>query len=169
MTSRRQPLLVTVEERDQLRQLVAAAPGSTAPGSASAPGRATGPRRDNLPGAGAGVGLFVVKQVFNDYTLCDRIDAAGAVMAEDIPIAKPPELRHAASWYDGVTTITTVDAQTVTAATGSVSETWEVYWPYIVDTTLIVAIYATTGVTVGSDAVRWLELNLGQRRWTLQE
>ena len=99
----------------------------------------------------------------NDYLVCRTWDGTteGDV---DIDVAKPFQLRHIVANYDGLTTLTTTDAQTVTAGDGVTTETWAVNLAYFVDCE-IYAVKVPKGGTGDATATEWMDLNVDGRKW----
>ncbi len=110
-----------------------------------------------------------VTDVENDYLVCDLLDGNGDVIATDVKVAKPPELRHDKDWYEGLTDLTTTNAQEVEATDGIDTEDWIVKPPYIVDTTEIAAmtVAAAFGLEVDSKKLTLVDINVAGRVWGL--
>ena len=121
---------------------------------------------------GAGLRMKVTA-VENDYLVCSQLDADGNVTATGIKIAKPPELRHDADWYECVNQIWTIDEQTMKVGTTApvIYEIWFIKPPYIVDQTEIVAIAAPAalGMVVDEVALTLIDANVAGRAWSIPE
>jgi len=124
-----------------------------------------------------------VTGVENDYLTVKRVHPeTNAMVGDAFKAAKPRELRHDKKHYDGITTLTTTDAQTVEVGDGTDTETWIVKPPYIPDpadegyeaTELLVLIVAAgMGATFedGDPAedvpIHAVDLNIAGRVWGL--
>jgi hypothetical protein len=105
-----------------------------------------------------------VKGIYNDYLTCRTWD--GVNEGPDIDVAKPYELRHVLGNYTGLSSLTTVATQTVTAVGGAVTETWKVTPDYKIDAEIQVATSTGgTGVTVSSVDLPLIDLNTAGRAW----
>ncbi len=95
-----------------------------------------------------------VKTIYNDYLDCHMMtwDAVTQTHREGADIlyrvAKPYTLQHVAAHYDGLTTLTTVDTQTVDASDGATTETWVVTPKYIIDGEIMIERVQDTDVTL---------------------
>lgn len=106
-----------------------------------------------------------VKTIANDYLTCRTWDGTNEGSA-DINVARPVELRHDVDYYPGLTSLTTVNAQEVTATDGADTETWKVTPDYVVDGEIWATVSGPgTGVTVSGTELRWVDLNLAGRAW----
>ena len=120
--------------------------------------------------------LMQVVTIENDYLTC-QIVADGTASGASLYIAKPFQLRHDAAYYDGVTTWTTIDAQTADESDGATTERWATNLVYFVGCKLYA--YQPTGGTgltisglVGYEeplVVDWLDLNIDGRKWGVVE
>lgn len=110
---------------------------------------------------GAGfIHLEITSITNNNYLVCKPVGAATGA----INVAKPPTLQHSYGNYAGLTSMTTTDAQTVSATDGSTTETWKVSPPYAVGQK-IWAVPAVTGLTVSSKDVVLMDDNRAGRGW----
>lgn len=120
------------------------------------------------PTAG-GARYFLVKSIADDHVVCrawnQKKQTAGTI---DVYVAKPFELRRAPWHNKTVSSITysytSAIARTATAA-GQTAENQVVNPPWIVDKTIILAVYVPkgTGVTVSGKTVSWEEVSA--RAW----
>lgn len=94
--------------------------------------------------------LCEITALANDYLTVRRVASDGVATGEAFDVAKPETLRHDASLYEGITTLTTVDTNTAEATDGSTSETIYVTLPYVVRNRIKVSPVPYTGVN-GSD------------------
>lgn len=129
-------------------------------------------------GGGGGVSGVVrmqIAEIFNDHLRCRMIEGA----APDSPagdtdylVAKPLKLRHQASIYPQLDSLTTIDAQNVTAAaTGYESELWRVNPRYVVGQTLFAEALPVsgTGLEVSGERLVWMDANVDGRAWGVVE
>jgi hypothetical protein len=111
---------------------------------------------------------YRIKSIQNNYVTCRTWDGT-TEGTTDVLIAKPRKLRHVYGNYPGLTSLTTVDAQTGTATNGTITETWIVTPAYVVDDDLWAVTVAATGVTDGSgNAIVNLDVNDDARAWAVQ-
>ena len=112
---------------------------------------------------GAGETRLQVTAIANNYLTCRTWDGTtqGTV---DILVAKPPMLRHVLANYPQLSSLTTVNAQQVTAIAGAVSETWKVTPLYTVGTE-IHAFVTATGVVVATIELTLMDANHSARAW----
>jgi len=170
-----QPLLVTPEQAREIADALAALRNVRGAGGVSvsyAPGGGlviAGGGKGAASAGGAVIRRMVVKSIQNDYLVCRSLDQDDAEASVDIPVAKPPELRHDEDWYPNVTALSTVSTQSVTATIGGEDETWILpdELVYVANTTQILAVRCgKTGVqTTGSDEIFWMDLNNAGRVW----
>lgn len=103
----------------------------------------------------------------NDYIVCRSWNGSDEGDT-DIYIAKPWKLRHTASNYETITTLTTDDAETVTVSDGDTDETWKITPSYEVDDELYYVAVAGTGVTVsGVGELGKIDINVDGRAWAV--
>ncbi|MFA9477103.1 hypothetical protein ACERK3_02230 [Phycisphaerales bacterium AB-hyl4] len=100
---------------------------------------------------------------------------------DPVNVAKPPELRHDAAYYEDVDSVSTTDAQTVEVAiSGEDDETWVTKPPYITGgggkhASEILATRTPMArrveVEEGEEQVplRWMDTNTTGRVWGLEE
>lgn len=135
-----------------------------------------GPRFQGAPGAGDGDVILDgaprrmrVKSISNDYLTCRTWDGT-TEGGSDILVARPPMLRHVLANYAamGITSLTSVNAQSVTASDGTTTETWRVTPDYTTNCE-VYAIRGSRGGTGVTDAdgnpVKWLDDNRDGRAW----
>ena len=111
--------------------------------------------------------LAKITELNNDYVSVKRVGASGNVVGDEFRVAKPFKLRHSASYYPGISTITTVDTNSVTANDGSEDESWVIpdELVYGVNDYIMAARTTYSGVTVDSDDLKWIDLNVDGRAW----
>jgi hypothetical protein len=115
---------------------------------------------------------YVIQAIANNYLTCIRIDGEGEEVGESVIIAKKPTLRHDASQYPGVTSIVTVNADTIDAtgpnpsAAGNITERARVTPAWFVGAVITADRHEGTGLTVGGDPVRFMETT--SREWGVQ-
>ena len=125
---------------------------------------------DRRARSGTGTGrirLMQVQSIANEHLVCKRWKD-GAVVGGEIIVMKPWELHHDSQYFAEATSITTVDAQTVTATDGTITETWKVTVDYIALTSLILAYRCVTGESFAGSDIAWIDLNVGGRAWALE-
>ena len=109
-----------------------------------------------------------VKTIENDYLVCRTWDGT-TEGTTDIPVAKPPDLRHATTWYPGLglTSWSTTSAQEADATAGAVTETWAVNIPYGTNTEIkAVQPIGGTGLVSAPD---WEDTNNAGKKWGVVE
>lgn len=174
-----QPLLVTPEQAREIADALAALRNVRGAGGVSvgyAPGGGlviAGGGKGGAPAGGAVIRRMVVKSIQNDYLVCRALDQDDAEATVDIPVAKPPELRHDEDWYPNVSALTTQSSQEVDVTVSGDAETWILpsELAYVANTTQILAVRCgKTGVqTTGSDEIFWMDLNNAGRVWIKDE
>ncbi|MEM6751200.1 MAG: hypothetical protein AAF612_12105 [Planctomycetota bacterium] len=112
------------------------------------------------------IGEGRVTEIYNNYLDVQPIDAGGNDVGPVIRVLKPQPLRHTAT-IDGAT-LSTTDAQTVTASKSGESETWVVTPPYAAG----IRIAYRTGAPQSSEddaaeaiTSRYVDLNEAARYW----
>lgn len=172
-----QPLLVTEDQAREIADAVSALRNARGAGGVSvsyAPGGGlviAGGGKGGVSGGGAVIRRMVVKSIQNDYLICRALDKDDAEASVDIPVAKPPELRHDKDWYPNVTALVTVSEQAVTVTIAGEDENWVLpnELVYVANTTQILAVRCgKTGVQTDDDPaidVVWMDLNNAGRVW----
>ncbi|MEM8739472.1 MAG: hypothetical protein AAGG38_13495 [Planctomycetota bacterium] len=107
-----------------------------------------------------------VTSLGDDYVLVKLVNAGG-VYGPEFAVAKPFMLRHDADRYPNVDTLTSTDTNRVEVEdAGGATESWEIRpWAYHVGDTLMIVRASHTGLTVSSQSVQWIDLNIDGRAW----
>lgn len=115
-------------------------------------------------GGGDASQLFKVQSVANDYLACKSWDGENEG-EEAIHIAKPWLLQHDVARYAQLSSLTTVDAQTVEVQTNDeIEATWKVT-PAYAPGDLIQAVTRKTGVLVNDEELPLMDMNHDARAW----
>jgi len=113
-----------------------------------------------------GMRLMEVQTIETNYLSCLRV-TNGATTPGAVSVLKPQELLHDLAYYPLLTSLVTVDAQTVTASDGSTTETWQVTPDYVVGA-WILACQVWTGEVDGAAApIDWMDANTSGRAWAV--
>lgn len=103
----------------------------------------------------------------NDYIVCRSWNGSDEGDT-DIYIAKPWKLRHTASHYEIIDSLTTDNAYTVTVTVGESEYQWKLTESYEVDDELYYVAVAGTGVTVsGVGELTKIDMNVDGRAWSV--
>ncbi len=135
----------------------------------------SGPGKGRPQPAGTLIKRMVVKSIENDYLVCRALDGDDTETAQDIAVAKQPELRHHKDYYPNVSVLTTIDEQEVTVTVSGEAETWILpsELEYVANTTHILAArVGKTGVQTDDDPaeeIYWMDLNGAGRVWIKDE
>lgn len=110
-----------------------------------------------------------ITAIANDYLTTRPYDGTTTGTA-DVLVARPWCLQHVAAHYAGLTSLTTVNAQQVTATDGSTTETWKVTPSYQVGDEIEIRPVPVGGVvpTVGGVALAWIDANVDARAWAVE-
>lgn len=108
-----------------------------------------------------------VHTVENDYIICHTWDGT-TEGTKAINVAKPFKLRHNASNYPGVSAVATVNANALTATISGNDESWVLpsELTYTDNDVIYAASVPFTGVTVSSNDLKLIDLNIDGRAWT---
>lgn len=104
----------------------------------------------------------------NDYITVKRVDRSGAETGSEFNVAKPEQLRHDAAFYPPVDNVSGSgqEGNAMTATGGGNTEEWEVRpWKYEAGRYLTVAPTGFSGVSVGGNDLKWIDLNVDGRAW----
>ncbi len=110
---------------------------------------------------------FVIKSITDDYLVCHTWDGTTEGTVDEY-VAKPPELRHSRTAWNGIAfTAYSLSLQKCTATKSSVVETWYVTPIYVVGDELTAdgGISGGTGVTA---APYWQDQNRAGRAWAVE-
>lgn len=119
-------------------------------------------------GPGSGLRRLLIKDIGNDHLVCREWDGQSEGTL-DVLVAKPQLLQHDVDLYPQLTTLVTVDEQTVTAGDGSGTETWVVSPAYTADLSEVLASPFASGLTVGGQPVLLMDTNMAGRVWAEPE
>ena len=86
----------------------------------------------------------------------------------DIYVAKPYELQHTAGNYSGITSLTTIDTQTVEMSDGAETAEFAVTPPYKVGAYISVDHVNWTGITVSGQPLLMEDRNVAGRAWATE-
>lgn len=107
----------------------------------------------------------------NDYITCRRWDGT-TEGTEDVLVAKPWKLRHDADNYGTITSLSTTSASEVDVddgGGGEDEETWVVTPSYETNDEIYAHAVNGTGVEVGDDELRFIDLNIDARAWAKED
>lgn len=108
--------------------------------------------------------LFKIQSIANDYLACKSWDGENEG-EEIIHIAKPWLLQHDLARYAQLSSLTTVDAQTVQVeTTDDIEATWKIT-PAYAPGDLIQAVTRKTGVLVNDEELPLMDMNHDARAW----
>lgn len=99
-----------------------------------------------------------IVSLHNDYLTVKTLDVSGTKIGDEFEVAKPYTLRHVVGNYDWPTTLTTTDTNTVEVTDGTDTYDWTVAPIYQVGDIVTVQRVAHSGVDVGDDDLKWLEV-----------
>lgn len=107
-----------------------------------------------------------IQSTGNNHLSVRFVDDTGSPTGAIFDVAKPSKLRHTASNYSDVSSITTMGAQSIRVTyTGGAQEVWVVTPNYRTLDLIHIAEVGYTGVTVSGEDLTWIDLNIDARAW----